>query len=41
MSEVRALGMYNAAPEWQAESFGRRSRKLLVACPLQGLVMHL
>jgi hypothetical protein len=30
--------MPNAAPEWQAKSVGWRSRKLVVACPLEGLV---
>ena len=28
----------NAAPEWQAGSLGWRSRGLMVACPLEGLV---
>jgi hypothetical protein len=28
----------NAAPEWQAMSLGRRSRELVAACPLEGLV---
>jgi hypothetical protein len=28
----------NAAPEWQAGSFWLRSRELVVACPLEGLV---
>ena len=28
----------NAAPEWQAGSLGWRSRELVVACPLEGLV---
>jgi hypothetical protein len=28
----------NAAPEWQAGSIGWRSRELVVACPLEGLV---
>ena len=27
-----------AAPEWQAKSLGMRSRELLGACPLEGLV---
>ncbi len=30
--------MPNAAPEWQARNLGWRSRLLLVACPLKGLV---
>jgi len=30
--------MPNAAPEWQAGSMGWRSRVLVVACPLEGLV---
>jgi hypothetical protein len=29
---------YNAAPEWQAGSQGWRSRSLVEACPLEGLV---
>jgi len=28
----------NADPEWQARSLGWRSRELVVACPLEGLV---
>jgi hypothetical protein len=28
----------NAAPEWQARSFGWQSKELIVACPLEGLV---
>ncbi len=28
----------NAAPEWQARSLVGRSRELVVACPLEGLV---
>jgi hypothetical protein len=28
----------NAAPEWQARSLRGRSRELVVACPLEGLV---
>ena len=28
----------NAAPEWQAGSLGWRSRGLMEACPLEGLV---
>jgi hypothetical protein len=28
----------NAAPEWQARSLGWRSKELMVACPLEGLV---
>jgi len=32
------LGMPNAVPEWQAESLMWHSRKLVVACPLEGLV---
>jgi hypothetical protein len=28
----------NAAPVWQARSFGWRSRALVAACPLEGLV---
>ena len=38
------LGLFlnpsNAAPEWPARSFGRRSQELLGACPLEGLVRH-
>jgi len=30
--------MANAAPEWQAGSLGRRSKELMVVCPLEGLV---
>jgi hypothetical protein len=29
---------HNAAPEWQAKSLALRSKELLVACPLEGLV---
>jgi len=28
----------NAAPEWQAKSIWGRSRDVMVACPLEGLV---
>jgi hypothetical protein len=28
----------NAAPEWQAVGFGWRSREIVEACPLEGLV---
>jgi hypothetical protein len=28
----------NAAPEWQAEILGWRSKELVAACPLEGLV---
>jgi len=28
----------NAAPEWQTERLGWRSRELVAACPLKGLV---
>lgn len=28
----------NAAPEWQARSLGWRSREVMAACPLEGLV---
>lgn len=28
----------NASPEWQAGSLGWRSRELMVACPLEGIV---
>jgi hypothetical protein len=31
----------NAAPEWQAKSMWWRSRDLVVACPLEGLVRGL
>jgi hypothetical protein len=34
------LRPHNAAPEWQAGSLGSRSRELLVACPLEGLVVR-
>ena len=30
----------NAAPEWQAGRLGWRSKELVVACPLEGLVRH-
>ena len=30
-----------AAPEWQASSLGWRSREIMVACPLEGLVRQL
>jgi len=30
--------MPNAAPQWQAGSMGQRSRVLVGACPLKGLV---
>ena len=33
-----ATALGNAAPEWQARSIGWRSKKLAVACPLEGLV---
>ena len=33
-----AYCLSNAAPEWQARIFGRRSIELMVACPLEGLV---
>jgi hypothetical protein len=33
------LGQTNAAPEWQARSVRRHSRKPVGACPLEGLVM--
>jgi hypothetical protein len=28
----------NAAPEWQAKSLGCRSKEVLAACPLEGIV---
>ena len=31
---------YNAAPEWQARRLMWRSRALVVACPLEGRVIH-
>jgi hypothetical protein len=31
----------NAAPEWQAWSLRPRSKELVVACPLKGLVRRL
>jgi hypothetical protein len=31
----------NAAPEWQARSPRWRSREMMVACPLEGLVLRL
>jgi hypothetical protein len=34
----RLFGLANAAPEWQARIFGRRSIELMVACPLEGPV---
>jgi hypothetical protein len=35
---IRAIDPSNAALEWQARGLGRRSRGLVVACPLEGLV---
>jgi hypothetical protein len=32
------FGLSNAALEWQARSMGWHSRRLVVACPLKGLV---
>lgn len=34
----RVYGLPNAAPEWQARSFGWRSEEVMAACALEGLV---
>jgi hypothetical protein len=41
-STISVLGsLLNAAPDWQAGRLRRHSRELVVACPLEGLVMQL
>ena len=37
MIQMRIAESY-AAPEWQPKSLRRRSRELVVACPLEGFV---